>query len=281
MPGAKFFPDATLNFARICCRDGGDDLAVIFKGEDRPCSFDDARRALSRGRGVCGRRSAAKASILATVSPATCRTCPKRSSPRSARRRSAPCGRRARLTSARRAFSTDSARSRRRYSSPPTDIPTAESAMTAVRESPKSFARCRRCSGPCSFLPRTRRDGTPIRDARHLGRLSSPGARLRPRVRAAAFQPSALHPVFVGHHRRAEVHRARRRRHAHPASQGAPAPLRHPRRRSRLLLHDVRLDDVELAGLGAGVGRDARALRRLALPSGRQRRCSIWPTRRA
>ena len=33
-------------------------------------------------------------------------------------------------------------------------------------------------------------------------------------------------------------------------------------RRSRLLLHDLRLDDVELAGDGAGVGSDDPALRR-------------------
>ncbi len=36
-------------------------------------------------------------------------------------------------------------------------------------------------------------------------------------------------------------------------------------RRPRLLLHDVRLDDVELARLGAGVGGRARALRRVAV----------------
>ena len=38
-----------------------------------------------------------------------------------------------------------------------------------------------------------------------------------------------------------------------------------PRRR-RVLLHDVRLDDVELARLGARVGRDARAVRRRTAP---------------
>jgi acetoacetyl-CoA synthetase len=35
MPGAKFFPDATLNFASNLLRDAGNDIAVIFKGEDR------------------------------------------------------------------------------------------------------------------------------------------------------------------------------------------------------------------------------------------------------
>ena len=37
--------------------------------------------------------------------------------------------------------------------------------------------------------------------------------------------------------------------------------------RPRLLFHDLRLDDVELAGLGPRLRRDAAALRRLAVPS--------------
>ena len=43
MPGAKFFPDATLNFASNLLRDAGNDIAVIFKGEDRPA------RSMTRG----------------------------------------------------------------------------------------------------------------------------------------------------------------------------------------------------------------------------------------
>ena len=43
MPGATFFPDATLNFSSNLLRDSGDDLAVIFKGEDRPA------RSMTRG----------------------------------------------------------------------------------------------------------------------------------------------------------------------------------------------------------------------------------------
>ena len=86
-------------------------------------------------------------------------------------------------------------------------------------------------------------------------------------VRAVSVQSSALHPVFVRHDRRAEVHRARRRRHTAPASEGASAALRHPRRRSRLLFHDVRLDDVELARDCAGLERNAGALRRVTVPS--------------
>ena len=77
------------------------------------------------------------------------------------------------------------------------------------------------------------------------------------------------------------MHRARRRRHAAPASEGAPAALRPAAGRPRLLLHHLRLDDVELAGLGARRRRDAGALRRLAVPSAPATSCSTSPQARA
>ena len=43
MPGARFFPDATLNFASNLLRDAGNEIAVIFKGENRPT------RSMTRG----------------------------------------------------------------------------------------------------------------------------------------------------------------------------------------------------------------------------------------
>ena len=93
------------------------------------------------------------------------------------------------------------------------------------------------------------------------------------------------HPLVIlyssGHHRGAEVHRARRRRHAAAAPEGAPAAHRPEARRPAVLLHHLRLDDVELAGLGAGHRRDAAALRRLAVLSEPQTSCSTWPTQRA
>ena len=66
-------------------------------------------------------------------------------------------------------------------------------------------------------------------------------------------RPARLHPLLVGHHGRPQVHRPPRRRRPADAREGAPAPLRRAARRPRLLLHDVRLDDVELADVGAGV----------------------------
>ena len=74
-------------------------------------------------------------------------------------------------------------------------------------------------------------------------------ARRRSPFRAHAVQPSALHPVLERHHGRAQVHRARRGRRAAHAPEGAPAALRREAGRPRVLLHDLRLDDVELAGV--------------------------------
>ena len=68
-------------------------------------------------------------------------------------------------------------------------------------------------------------------------------------LQAAALQPTALHPLLLGHDGRAEMHRAWRRRHAAPARQGASPAIRHPRRRPHVLFHHLRLDDVELARL--------------------------------
>ncbi len=184
-------PRSTLR--RTCSRDRGDDVAVIFKGEGAARSFDDARRALSRGRGVRGRRSAVRASALAIASPATCRICPKRSSPRSPRQRSARCGRRARLTSARRAFSTDSDRSSRRYSSPQTDTHTAESAMTArprIAEVVRALPSVQR-----TVLVRYLESGetAAIRDLVTWDDFLSPGAGSDPEFEPLPFN----HPLYI------------------------------------------------------------------------------------
>ena len=57
-----------------------------------------------------------------------------------------------------------------------------------------------------------------------------------------------LHHVLLNH-RRPEVHRALRRRRAAAAPEGAQAARRREAGRPRVLLHHLRLDDVELAGL--------------------------------
>ena len=90
-------------------------------------------------------------------------------------------------------------------------------------------------------------------------------------VRDAAVRSSALHHVFVRHDRRAEMHRARRGRHADSASERTRAAHGRQTRGSSFLLHDLRLDDVELARVGPRGRRDAGPLRRIAFASGRQR----------
>ena len=92
--------------------------------------------------------------------------------------------------------------------------------------------------------------------------------RARARLRAAAVQPPALHPLFLRHHGRAEVHRARRGRHAPAAPEGAPAARGPEAQRPPVLLHHLRLDDVELADERARHRGDAGALRRQPLPPG-------------
>src|ERR1019366_5371236 len=82
-------------------------------------------------------------------------------------------------------------------------------------------------------------------------------------VRPAAVRSSALRDVLLRHDRPSEVPRARRRRHAPAALEGTPAPHRDRTRRSRVLFHDLRLDDVELARERAREWRDTRALRRI------------------
>ncbi len=98
-------------------------------------------------------------------------------------------------------------------------------------------------------------------------------------LRGAAVRPSALHHVFVRHDRRAEMHRAWRRRNAAATPQGTGAAHRLETRGPLLLLHDLRLDDVELVRVRSCGRRDLGALRRLALAPGRQR--AVGPRRRS
>src|SRR5690606_30429358 len=125
-----------------------------------------------------------------------------------------------------------------------------------------------------------RETGTFRRAARsELGRPRRSPCRRELRAARAPVLASALHSLFIGHDRGAQVHRARRRRNASAASEGTPAPLRHQTGRRRLLLHDVRLDDVALARVGARGGRDAPSLRRLAASSRAERVVAARGTR--
>ena len=228
-PGAHYFPDARLNFAENLLRRSGSADAIVFGNErrtQRTWSFDQLRAEVAGFAGALAR--------------------PRRAAGRSDRRLSAEPARnhRGRVRSGKhrrglvlvlaglwrhRASSTGSARSRRACSSPPTVISMAARPSTGLarRDGLEGLPTIERTvvvpyTGSLVARPASQR--------RHLGRLRRTPSASAARVRAAAVQPSALHHLFVGHHRRAQMHRPRRRRHADSASEGAPAPLRHQAR---------------------------------------------------
>ncbi len=118
---------------------------------------------------------------------------------------------------------------------------------------------------PVGFAERRRRAACAHLAGIHRALQGRPGG-----IQPAALRPSALHPVFLRHHRGSEVHRAQRRRHPAQAPGRTPAALRRAPRRPPVLLHQHRLDDVELAGLGPGIRRDPDPLRRFAFHPPRQ-----------
>ncbi len=129
--------------------------------------------------------------------------------------------------------------------------------------------------------PATPADFAAYRSAVNVHDLMAPWRAAGHLVRAFPVRSPALHHVFLRHHRRAEVHRARRRRHAAPAPEGTPAARRPEARRAPVLLHDLRLDDVELARVRSRLARHHRALRRLSVRWPADASCSIMQTPRA
>ena len=125
-------------------------------------------------------------------------------------------------------------------------------------------------------VDRARRRPAPAASSVPMHRLSELLASPPPEPLAEGWERFPFnHPLFIlftsGTTGAAEVHRPRRRRHAARAPQGAP-PARRPRPRGHPLLPDQRrLDDVELAALGARLRRPDRRLRR---PARRPRRRS-------
>ena len=278
-PGRAFFPDARLNFAEnlLARRDGSP--ALIFDGEGQRQRTLTRSQLSRRGRALCGRRCARPASRAGDRVAAYLPNMPEAIVAALA---AASIG--AVWSSCSPDFGVQGVLDRFGQIEPRILI-----AADGYFYGGKTHDLLPRIIDIALALPTVERvvvvpyvDSSPRIDAiPHAVRWERVRLEQRrgPGVRAASVRSPALHPVLVRHDRRPQVHRPWRGRDADPASQGTPAPLRHPARRSRLLLHDARLDDVELAGDGAGVRRDAAALRRFAVPSRRQRRCSISPTR--
>ena len=181
------------------------------------------------------------------------------------------------------AWSTASARSSRRCCSRPTATSTAASASTASAGWPRSSAGL-----PTAASTWWSSATSPTSPTSGGGPASGPSPTSSPAPDDAALGPPAFerlpfdHPAAIlyssGTTGVPEVHRPPRRRPAAEAPQRAPAALRRPAGRPRLLLHDLRLDDVELAGVGAGRRRPRSCCSTAARSTPAPRRCSTWPS---
>ena len=134
MPGAKWFTGSRLNFAENLLRYRDDQTALIFRGEDavrRTLTYAELYAATAR---VAASLKAGGDTCRATGWSASCRTCPKRSSPCWPPPASGRPGLPARRISASRASWTGSARSGPRSSLPPTAISSRARPSTAWTE---------------------------------------------------------------------------------------------------------------------------------------------------
>ena len=100
-------------------------------------------------------------------------------------------------------------------------------------------------------LPRPRSRPLPAARRDALGRAARRRRGRRADLRARPLRPPALGPLLLRHDRPAEGDRPVAGRHPARAPEEAPPPRRRPPRRPPLLVHDDRLDDVELPRLRA------------------------------
>ncbi len=254
MPGAKWFPGTSVSYAEHIFRGTDDDAVAIRHASELPrAGRDDLGRAARRDRRI-------RAGLIALRRrPGRPRRRLPAEHPRDDRRlpapapRSAPSGPRPRRSSAPAASSTASRRSSRRSCSRSTATATAARTSTAARSSPRSPpASLARAHGP-PRLPRRHRLG---------GRLPRPGATRSSRFERVPFS----HPLWILYSSgttglpKAIVHSQGgillehlKKMHLHVDARP---------RRPRLLVHDDRLDDVELPRRRAADRGLDRALRR-------------------
>ena len=254
MPGARWFPGARLNYAEHALAlpgRAGSDVVVVAHSQTRgpvELTADELRDAVARCRAGLQRlgvRRGRPGRGLPAQHPRDARRVPR---DRLARRdlvllragvRDAGRGRPVRADRARRA-----ADDRRLPLRRPRARPRGRGGRDPRRAADASG---RRSSSPtCATEPAA---GAAIPGAVAWSSLLAEPAPLR--VRARALRPPAVRPLLVRHHRAAEADRPRPRRHPARAPEDA-RPAHGPRaRRPLLLVHDDRLDDVELPRLGA------------------------------
>ena len=135
------------------------------------------------------------------------------------------------------------------------------------RSSPSCRRRCRACERTV-VLPYLDPEPDLSAAARRdpLGRAARRRRGRRAQLRARPLRPPALGPLLLRHHRPAEGDRPGPGRHPARAPEEAPPPRRRPPRRPPLLVHDDRLDDVELPRLRPADPGGDRPLRRQPRP---------------
>ena len=109
-------------------------------------------------------------------------------------------------------------------------------------------------------------DLSALRDAITWAELLAAGHGRRADLRAGPLRPPALGPLLLRHDRPAEGDRPGPGRDPARAPEEAPPPRRRPARRPHLLVHDDRLDDVELPRLRPAHPSRDRPLRRQPRP---------------
>ena len=231
MPGARWFPDARLNFAEnlLRRRDDARRDRVLGRGQGRSAQLTLRRAARRRCRALAQALRAPGVGAgdrVAGFMPNMPETIIAMLGDREPRRDLVA---RARPISACRACSTASARSSPRCCSPSTATATTARRIDCLDKVARDRREAADASSSVVVVPYLAARADASRRCRTRDRwhdFVAPHAARRHRVRAAAVRPSALHPLLVRHDRRAEVHRARRRRHAAAAPEGAPAAHR-------------------------------------------------------
>ena len=261
MPGASFFPDATLNFAENLLRKSGSSDAIVFRGEDkveRRLSWDELRALVSRLQQAMRALGVKKGDRVAAMLP---------NMPEAIAGMLAAASLGAIWSSCSPDFGVEGVLDRFGqiepvlfiacdgywYNGKQNDV---SAKVKAVMERLPSV----RSAYIVDYLRTAEKAASAIPRAVALDAGDRAVRARRAQLRAAALRAPALHPVLLRHDRHSQMHRAFGRRHAAPASQGAPAACRYQGRRPRLLFHHLRLDDVELAGVGSRLGRHAAAL---------------------
>ena len=244
MPGAEWFPGARAELRRARLprqgRRRAGDPARLRAARARPSDLGRAARRRPRGIAaglrVLGVGRGDRVVGLHAEHPRD-----GRGVPRDARRWARRLVVRARPTSARARSSTASRRSSRRCCWPSTATATAARTSTAARRSRAARADRRRCEHVVLLGYLDARELRRHRGWRELIRQQEPLE-----LRARPVRPPAVGALLVGDDRAAQGDRPRPGRHpARAPQEAAPAPRR-AGRRPRLLVHDDRLDDVEL-----------------------------------